>query len=221
MKKAGTINFLMALMLIGLASPLFPFDYVVPDTGQDLCYDWDKTFCEQWHMDGPNQVCDSDPYCPNEGEDFYGQDAQYIINPPDLTDNGNGTVTDNLTRLVWLKNSNSFGFGSWYEALAWCSNLEGGYYGLQDNSSIGDWRLPNVLELLSLVDFDYYTEGFRGALPEGHPFTNPTAGYHWTSTTSNSGNNAWVIAMWQMGSDITVGGKSIGRNMVWCVRDLK
>ena len=126
---------------------------------------------------------------------------------PRFTDNLDGTVTDNMTKLVWMQDSNIFGFQNWYEALADCYNF------------IAGWRLPNVLELLSLVDFDYYTEGFRGALPEGHPFTNPTGGSHWTSTTSHIGNDAWIIAMWQMGSYITEDAKAIGQNMVWCVRD--
>ena len=74
---------------------------ILPDSGQSLCYDWERIMCDDWHMEGFNQVCDSLPYCPEEGEAFYGQDATYSINPPSLTDSGNGVIRDNLTGLAW------------------------------------------------------------------------------------------------------------------------
>ena len=39
--------------------------------------------------------------CPNEGGVFYGQDAQYTGNAPRYQDNGDGTVTDLVTGLMW------------------------------------------------------------------------------------------------------------------------
>ncbi|MCI5220121.1 MAG: hypothetical protein D3914_13270, partial [Candidatus Electrothrix sp. LOE2] len=41
---------------------------------------------------------------PTAGEAFYGQDAQYNGNQPSYTDNGDGTVTDNVTGLMWQQN---------------------------------------------------------------------------------------------------------------------
>lgn len=38
---------------------------------------------------------------PAEGEDFYGQDSSFTGNAPSYTDNGDGTITDNVTGLVW------------------------------------------------------------------------------------------------------------------------
>jgi hypothetical protein len=38
---------------------------------------------------------------PAEGESFYGQDASYTGNEPSYTDNGDGTITDNVTGLIW------------------------------------------------------------------------------------------------------------------------
>jgi hypothetical protein len=63
---------------------------------------------------------------------------------PRLTDNGNGTVTDNLTGLTWLKNANCFGPSSWFDAVAFCKALKNGQCGLADGSNPGDWRLPNI-----------------------------------------------------------------------------
>jgi hypothetical protein len=73
---------------------------------------------------------------------------------PRFTDNGNGTVTDNLTGLIWLKDANCFGTRGWTDALNDCNNLKHGSCGLTDFSSTGDWRLPNRKELESLLDFD-------------------------------------------------------------------
>ncbi len=40
---------------------------------------------------------------PEAGDDFRGQDAQYQINNPSYTENGDGTITDNVTGLIWMK----------------------------------------------------------------------------------------------------------------------
>jgi hypothetical protein len=71
----------------------------------------------------------------------------------DFKDNGNGTVTDRATGLMWMKvdsgtlkaGKNREGKLNWQEALAWAENLE--YAGHSD------WRLPNVKELQSIVDY--------------------------------------------------------------------
>ena len=62
---------------------------------------------------------------------------------------------------------------------------------LQDGSQAGDWRLPNIRELLSVVDFSQVFPVLT--LPDGHPFTNVVAfedgGYpasYWSSTSSGS-----------------------------------
>ena len=81
-----------------------------------------------------------------------------------------------------------------------------------------------MLELLSLVDFDYYTEEPpHGALPYGHPFTITTDAYHWTSTIAadNFGSGAWTVHMGVCGGAGSKDGQAAGRNLVWCVRDLE
>jgi hypothetical protein len=98
---------------------------------------------------------------------------------PRFTDNGNGTVTDNLTGLIWLKNANCFGARNWTQALSDANTLNSGECGLGDGSSEGDWRLPNVRELQSLIDYGCYSP----ALPSGHPFTGVQSSLYWSSTT--------------------------------------
>ena len=60
------------------------YSYSIVDTGQEYCYS-DST---------------SIP-CPEEGETFYGQDGQVLGNQARYQDNGDGTVTDLVTGLMW------------------------------------------------------------------------------------------------------------------------
>src|SRR5207244_12730698 len=72
---------------------------------------------------------------------------------PRFTDNGDGTVKDNLTGLIWLKNANCFGFQTWTDALNASNTLASGACGLTDGSMAADWRLPNVMGLARLSTF--------------------------------------------------------------------
>lgn len=100
---------------------------------------------------------------------------------PRFTDNGNGTVTDNLTKLIWMKDANYLGgTRTWANAIAAANSLANGTGGLTDGSVAGDWRLPNVRELQSLVDYSRLAP----ALPGGHPFTNVQPNLYWTSTSN-------------------------------------
>jgi len=117
-----------------------------------------------------------------------------------FTDNVNGTITDTLTGLIWLQNANcteilggvdkSSGHLSWADALTWSNNLASGSCGLNDGSTAGDWRLPNIEELESLVDLQQYNP----ALPAGHPFGNVHTGGYWSSSTSAGiAADAWTL----------------------------
>jgi hypothetical protein len=79
-----------------------------------------------------------------EGDDLYGQDAHYLKGATmSYIDNGDGTVTDNVTGLMWEQAPT--GDYSWEEAQEYCENLELGGY--------DDWRLPTLKELFSISDF--------------------------------------------------------------------
>jgi hypothetical protein len=86
---------------------------------------------------------------------------------PRFTDNGNGTVTDNLTGLIWLKNANCFGARNWTTALSDANGLASGSCGLVDGSSAGDWRLPSIFELQTLLDYEYYAPVLSNAAGTG------------------------------------------------------
>ena len=50
-----------------------------------------------------------------------GEDADYLVNAVSLTDNGDGTVTDNITGLEWQKTDG--GEMTWENAGSYCENL--------------------------------------------------------------------------------------------------
>ncbi|MCP4362378.1 MAG: DUF1566 domain-containing protein [Chloroflexi bacterium] len=109
---------------------------------------------------------------------------------PRFTDNSDGTVTDNLTGLIWLKDANCFSGRNWTTALSDTNSLADGSCGLSDSSSAGNWRLPNIRELHSLIDFSQYTP----ALPVGYPFTAVQSTNYWSSTTDNCCTfRAWSV----------------------------
>jgi len=71
--------------------------------------------------------------------------------PPDFipdryVDCGNGTVTDTVTGLIWLKAINCFVRDNWFSASAAAAALADGQCGLTDGSKPGDWRLPTKAE---------------------------------------------------------------------------
>ena len=119
-----------------------------------------------------------------------GLESKGTIPAMRFTDKGDGTIVDNRTGLIWLKNANCFGAKTWADALAACGRLSDGDCGLSDSSSAGDWRLPAVKELQSLIDFGSYDPG----LPKGHPFTEVQSSAYWSATEyANEDNYAWHV----------------------------
>lgn len=136
---------------------------------------------------------------------------------PRFTDNGDGTVTDNMTGLVWTKNANMLGTTqNWYEAVGACNTLADNGTDRVDGSLPGDWRMPNVRELQSLID---YGQSYP-ALPAGHPFFDVQSSSYWTSTSYVSFESySWGISL-SNGYTAPAYYKGGSRNgFVWCVRD--
>lgn len=127
----------------------------------------------------------------------------YGIN--DFVDNGDGTVTDRATGLMWTKgDSGTLGAGrggngglDWPEALAWVAQL--------DHAGHTDWRLPNAKELQSIVDYTRSPNRTHSAaidpVFDATPIVNEGGqldfAYYWTSTTharARSGSAAVYVA---------------------------
>ena len=129
--------------------------------------------------------------CVGTGQDGEFQAGAYSPSPR-FVDNGGGTISDLQTGLIWTKaycNGNSTGPDTpalpWDEAQAYVTEIGNGVCGLSDGSAPGDWRLPNILELISLIDWG------TNCPPDGHPFTRPDGspaasgiGWIWSSTTN-------------------------------------
>ena len=102
-------------------------DFPIVDTGQELCYD--------------TLIVIS---CPQPGEPYYGQDSQFNGIQFFFQDNNDGTITDLNTGLIWQQ----FLFEdklTYEDALAAADTFS--------FNGFNDWRLPNIKELYSLIDF--------------------------------------------------------------------
>ncbi len=111
---------------------------------------------------------------------------------PRFIDNANGTVTDKLTGLMWQKSANCIaayypgvdnddtpgdGEVTWVHALNFVAGINSGTYPLC-RAGYSDWRLPNIRELNSLIDY-----GRVPTFSAGTPFTGLTYDTYWSSTT--------------------------------------
>ncbi len=118
-----------------------------------------------------------------------------------FTSNGDGTVTDNNTGLMWRQNSST---KYWVDALSYCENL--------DFAGHTDWRLPNIKELISIVDLTLYNPVLDTAY-----FTSSTSYHYWSSTTYTTFAGSAFIVNRTNGSVQGAGKNSY--NYVFCLRD--
>ena len=168
---------IILMVLVFLSIPLYATAATVnlPKTGQNLCYD-----------PSLNVLVNTGVItCAGTGQDGETQIGAVPLTPPRFTDNHDGTVKDNLTGLFWLLNAhcaalNPAGGSIWTAALSAANGLASGACGLTDGSTAGQWRLPNIDEMMSLVDLSQAGP----PLTPGNPFTNfdPVNPLYWSST---------------------------------------
>lgn len=111
---------------------------------------------------------------PSAGNAFYGQDAQYTRNEIQYQNNGDGTITDMVTGLMWQKSPDKDGDGdidaadkkTYAQAVSGASSCRTGGYTV--------WRLPTIKELYSLIIFSGVDpSGYSGSSTSGLiPFIN-------------------------------------------------
>lgn len=146
MSSADTMNrarALVALAFLAAASTAVAagLSYPIVDTGQHRIYsDAGQLF-----------------NVPAPGDAYYGQDGRYAGNQPHYRDNGDGTVTDRVTGLMWQKNVDYDHPMTYEEAKVAVKKFDlGGHH---------DWRIPTVKQLYSLIDFRGHMMQGRGAVP--------------------------------------------------------
>jgi|GEM_PF-3055147 len=180
---------ILALFFFTVIADVFAFK--LPDTDQIDCYD----------ADGLKITC------PTAGSPL-AQDGSYKINPPSFIDNGNGTISDINTGLVWEKEEQN-GSVTWIDAHSYCSGLTLGNY--------SDWRMPTKVELNSLISYRYNTQPFIMG-PFNHYISNYDL-YHWSATTdSQDSSKAWAF---NFNFNVWRSANKNGGPKVKCVRGLQ
>lgn len=114
---------------------------------------------------------------------FVRGNTSYGLN--NFVDNGDSTITDNATNLMWTKYDDGNGM-NWQSALAYAQTKNA-----QNYLGHNDWRLPNVKELQSIVDYTRSPDATGSAAID--PVFNCTAitdeggntnyPFYWSSTT--------------------------------------
>jgi hypothetical protein len=169
----------------------------LPKTGQTTSYGVSQTCA-----DGGTGNCD---------DGYYKKGAPHSP-VARFTDNSDSTITDNATGLMWEKCSEglsgtgcltgSISYLTWQNAINRCDN--------STSNGHSDWRLPNIKELQSIVDYGTYSPAISTVFP------NTQSNRYWSSTTGALDTSyAWYV-YFDDGS-VYSGGKTSG-SYVRCVR---
>lgn len=131
-------------------------------TGQTLCYDYGKAI-----------PCPESP-----ADDFYGQDAQYTSRcAAQSFSSSSDVVVDNNTGLIWQKSPSTETY-TWYDANSDDENAPCVRLNKENYGGINTWRVPNPMELLTIVDNGTY---------------NPATDSNFTGMTSQDEDTWWYL----------------------------
>jgi hypothetical protein len=174
MRKTSLLMIFLNLFLFTESAQSYPFP--LPDTGQTKCYNNKEEIP-----------------CPQPGEDYYGQDACYTINPPSYTKldvNGKALpdsatswvmVRDNVTGLVWEVKTDDGSIHDRDDRYSW-HQAQPFFIAQMNAENFGghaDWRMPTIKEQGGLTDYG----GTKPTVISTDYFPNVAAGSYWSSTT--------------------------------------
>jgi len=174
--KKGRIVLVTLFAVLCLSTLVLAVNCPIPDTGQTKCYDADG-----------NEIS-----CPSPGKPFYGQDAQHPCNPHSYTSLAGGImVQDNVTGLVWETKTDDGSIRDKDNTYNW-DDAQSVFIAALNSQNFGgylDWRLPNVNELHSIVDYSTYDPSIKTTFSP-----NTVSSYYWSSTTNASDPyGAWDV----------------------------
>jgi hypothetical protein len=171
MKRLATLFFAFCLLHFSIAIAQAATSNL-PQTGQTSC--WDAS-----GIPIP---------CAGTGQD--GELNAGLAWPnPRFAANADQTMTDTLTGLIWSKNGNPAGTGkTWQQALDYVKTLNS-----QNYLGHNDWRLPNIVELISLVNRQQSDQSVWLA---SQGFSAVQSYFYWSSSTcANGSGDAWYVSM--------------------------
>ena len=174
---------IFSLVMIMLLLSSNSFSWPIPDTGQITCFD------------NYSQI-----ECPEPGSDFYGQDGHYIINAPSYTkldttgsplpDNAASwaMIQDNMTGLIWEFKTEDQSIHDQYKTYEWNDAQQTVIDTMNDlgYGGFSHWRLPEILELISIINLNYYN-------PVMDPIFNGTASFYWSSVPTSNTDGIWGV----------------------------
>ncbi len=142
------------------------------------------------------------------------QTGDWCEYPTRFTDNGDGTVTDNDTGLMWIKDACEAGCCyTWQASFDYIDQMNAGTH---ENFGYSNWRVPSKSELESLLDPPHS----EPCLPSGHPFENSRSSPWWLywcwSSTEVDPTQAWLVDFDDCGSPQR---SKTASYYVWPVRD--
>jgi hypothetical protein len=174
---------IFSLIMMILLYSSHSFSWPIPDTGQLTCFD------------NYSQID-----CPEPGNDFYGQDAHYMINAPSYTKlditgtplHENETswvmIRDNNTGLIWELKTLDNSIHDKYQTYEWndaqqifINNLNTNAYG-----GLTRWRLPKIMELISIIHLNEDS-------PVIDPVFNGIASFYWSSVPTSNTDGIWGV----------------------------
>jgi hypothetical protein len=175
--------------------------YKVLKTGQTGC----------WDSSGVSRTCSG------TGED--GEYQKGSNGPSTRFTNTDGTtpitgdlVLDNLTGHIWTKTANTAGGSTtWADALTYINGMNSG---VNENYGVTGWRLPNIIELESLLN---YSQGNSATWLNGQGFSS-VSNYYWSSTTACVPNKNFAMSI-DTGGYAFLNQKTNNGQYVWAVRD--
>ena len=162
------------------------------------------------------------------GADIANQDYTDSVR---FLDNADGTMTDTATNLVWLKNGDCAGLMMWQDAQSWGAALASGTCDLADGSQAGDWRIPSLTELQSLVSGPgapawrdslngnqlYGVAPFAWLLTQG--FSTVQDSHYWSSSSDPVSPETYSCVSMHSGKLFTY--DPLAENFAWAVRSPK